>query len=181
MSKQSDYTAEEWKSLISAPFAAGLVISLADMSGPIGMAKEAVAVFEGVIEPLTTSSNELIKAIADGWKTQTSKPDLPDLPRDSPDNAKRWIIDLCKQAAAIVSQKSPAEADEFKRWMVSLAQKTAEASKEGGFLGIGGTLVSDSEKAAVAELAAALGVRPERQGYEANLSMQWHRGTEAHL
>jgi hypothetical protein len=159
MSKQSEYTAEEWKTIVSAPLAAGLLVSLADLSSPVGMAKEAVAVFEGIVEPLTTSSNELIKTIAEGWKAQTFKPDLPDLPRDSPDSARRWIIDLCKQAAAIVSQKSPDEADEYNRWLVSLARKTAEASKEGGFLGIGGTLVSDSEKAAVDELVAALGVQ----------------------
>ena len=158
MSTQSEYTAEEWKTIASAPLAAGLLVSLSDLSGPVGMAKEAVAVFEGIVEPLKTSSNELMKTIAEGWKAQTFKPDLPDLPRDSQDNARRWIIDLCKQASAIVSQKSPAEADEYNRWLVSLARKSAEASKEGGFLGIGGTLVSDSEKAAVDELVAALGV-----------------------
>ena len=55
-------------------------------------------------------------------------------------------------------QKSPAEADEYKQWLTSLAQKTAEASKEGGFLGIGGVQVSKEENAAVNELSTALGL-----------------------
>jgi hypothetical protein len=42
--------------------------------------------------------------------------------------------------------------------LVSLARKTAEASKEGGFLGIGGTVVSEEENSAVNELASALSV-----------------------
>jgi hypothetical protein len=39
-----------------------------------------------------------------------------------------------------------------------LAQKTAEASKEGGFLGIGAVRVSGKEQAALDELAEILGV-----------------------
>jgi hypothetical protein len=37
----------------------------------------------------------------------------------------------------------------------------AEASKEGGFLGIGGVQVSEAEKATLAEIAAALGTRAQ--------------------
>jgi hypothetical protein len=50
------------------------------------------------------------------------------------------------------------EAEEYKRWILSLARKTAEASKEGGFLGIGGTLVSDEESSALNALANELGM-----------------------
>mgnify|MGYP003530466220 CR=1 FL=1 len=40
-------------------------------------------------------------------------------------------------AVALVGSKaSPAEADAYKRMLVGIAQKAAEASKEGGFLGI---------------------------------------------
>jgi hypothetical protein len=56
-----------------------------------------------------------------------------------------------------VAQKSPAEAEEYKRWLVALAQKTAEAAKEGGFLGIGGTRVSEAETSAVSELNRTTG------------------------
>ena len=38
-----------------------------------------------------------------------------------------------------------------------ISQRVAEASKEGWFLGIGGVLVSDVEKATLADIAKALG------------------------
>ena len=60
---------------------------------------------------------------------------------------------------AVVEQKSPAEAEEYKQWLTSLAQKTAEASKEGGFLGIGGVKISDEESAAVNDLTSALSAK----------------------
>jgi hypothetical protein len=157
MSQQSDYSPEEWKVISAAPVLAGLLVSVSDLSGPIGMAKEAIAVVRAVTESASTSSSELIKAVSGGIAARGGKPDMPDLPSDQA-SVRTALINSCKQAVAIVSQKSPAEADEFKRWLVSLAQKTAEASKEGGFLGIGGTLVSDSESGAVKELASAMGV-----------------------
>lgn len=158
MSKQDDYSPEEWLSITSAPVMAGLLISLSDVSGPIGMTKEAIAVAKAVTDSATQTGSELLASIAATWKAQVTKPRLPELPRDTPDAARNATLELCKNAAAIVSQKSPAEADEYKKWLVSLARKAAEAAKEGGFLGIGGTLVSDAEAAAITSLASALGV-----------------------
>ena len=157
MSKQTDYTPEEWKTISAAPVMAGLLVSVSDMSGPIGIAKEAIAVVRGVTETAAGTSNELIKAVAEGIKARGGKPDMPDLPNDRA-GVRAALINGCQQAATVVAQKSPSVAEEYKRWLVSLARKTAEASKEGGFLGIGGTLVSEEEAAAAAELAAALGV-----------------------
>ena len=76
----------------------------------------------------------------------------------NPDEARQKAVEGCVAAANIVTQKSPAEADEFKQWLMTIANRTAEAAKEGGFLGIGGTQVSDKEKAGLAALATALGV-----------------------
>jgi hypothetical protein len=156
MSKQTDYTAEEWKTISAAPILAGLLVSVSDLSGPIGMVKEAFAVIREVTGSHETTPNELILAIGEGIKTQ-GKPETPELPGDAA-GVRAKLIDECKRAAAVVAQKSQAEADEYKRWLVSLARKTAEASKEGGFLGFGGTLVTEEEAGAVKDLGAALGV-----------------------
>jgi len=158
MSKQDDYSPEEWQSITSAPVMAGLLISLSDVSGPVGMTKEAIAVAKAVTDSASQTGTELLAAIAITWKTQVTKPNFPELPRDTPDAARNAALELCKKAADIVSQKSPTEADEYKKWLVSLARKAAEAAKEGGFLGFGGTLVSDAETAAINSLASALGV-----------------------
>ncbi|HEY7094786.1 MAG TPA: hypothetical protein VH393_16505 [Ktedonobacterales bacterium] len=74
-----------------------------------------------------------------------------------PEEAKKKAVEGCVAAANIVTQKSPAEADEFKQWLMTIANRTAEAGKEGGFLGIGGTRVSEKEKTELAALASALG------------------------
>ncbi|MEP7273448.1 MAG: hypothetical protein ABI882_18250, partial [Acidobacteriota bacterium] len=149
MSNKTDYTEEEWQTLVTAPIAAGLVISLSDVSGPIGLAKEAFAVAKGVAESASDTSNELIKAIAESINSRTSRPEMADVLRGSPENVRQGATDLCKQASTIVAQKSPGETEAYKRWLVSLAQRTAEASKEGGFLGFGGTVISEEEKAAL--------------------------------
>src|SRR6476619_4950016 len=104
MSNQNDYSAEEWLTVSSAPIMAGLLVSLSDVSGPIGMAKEALAVVRAVTESASGGANELLTSIAASWKAQVTKPQLPELPRDSPDSARNATIEHCKEAAAIVSQ-----------------------------------------------------------------------------
>ena len=63
------------------------------------------------------------------------------------------------ELVAAVAAKSPQEAQEFKGWLMSIARGAAEAAKEGGFLGFGGTQVSEKEMSALSQLSAALGVR----------------------
>ena len=65
-------------------------------------------------------------------------------------------LDIVKAGAASVASKSPAEAAAYKATILAVAKAAAEASKEGGFLGIGGTLVSKDEQAALDQLSAAL-------------------------
>jgi hypothetical protein len=158
MSKQTDYTPEEWKAIAAAPILAGLLVSVSDLSGPIGLAKEGLAVARAVTETAGGTATELIKTLAEGIGAQGSRPELPELPRDQAE-ARAALLDRCKQAAAAVTQKSPGEAEAYKQWLVTLARKTAEAAKEGGFLGIGGTRISEGENAALKDLAATLGVR----------------------
>jgi hypothetical protein len=63
MSKSTDYSAEEWKLISSAPMMAGLIVSMSDMSGPIGIAKEAMAFVQTLTESGTATSSELINEI----------------------------------------------------------------------------------------------------------------------
>jgi hypothetical protein len=55
-----------------------------------------------------------------------------------------------------VERHSPSEAQAYKTWLASVAKKVAEASKEGGFLNMGGTLVSSKEEEALKELTQVL-------------------------
>ena len=55
-----------------------------------------------------------------------------------------------------MERHSPDEAQAYKTWLASIARRVAEASKEGGFLNMGGTLVSNKEEEALQELTQVL-------------------------
>jgi hypothetical protein len=62
------------------------------------------------------------------------------------------MLGVVQAAAAAVKAKSPVDAKAFGDTLVALSRKVAEASKEGGILGIGGTRVSKEEEQAIAEI-----------------------------
>ena len=65
------------------------------------------------------------------------------------------------EATAILDAKAtPAEIDGYKTFVMRVAQTVASAHKEGGFLGIGGKEISDTENQALDQISAALGTPP---------------------
>jgi hypothetical protein len=156
MSTKNDYNAEEWKAIASAPVAAGMFITLADASGPVGIAKEAMAVGRAITDAAQGETPEIVKAIAMGMK-DSGRPETPDLPRmSSPAKSKLALTNTIRSAVDAVERHSPGEVEPYKTWLAAVAKKVAEASKEGGFLGMGGTLVSQKEEDALKELDAVL-------------------------
>jgi hypothetical protein len=161
MATKADFTPDEWKSISAAPFLAGLYISTADPSGLLGMAKEGMAAGRAISDSGASATSEIVKSIVESLKASgfSGRPELPDIPRRDPAAARAAIAEHLKKATATVTAKAPAEAEAFKTWLMAAARQTAEAAKEGGFLGIGGTVVSDQEQAALKELASTLGVQ----------------------
>lgn len=160
MSTQADYTAEEWNLITSGPVVAGTTIIVADPAF-FGAMKESAAIAQAILASGQSSQVELIQAIATaaqgGHKYQT-----PDLPKDQgTEGAMKVLIAESRRAHKLVQEKSPDEAMDYAQYLVYIAQVTAESSKEGGFLGIGATRVSEQEKAAIDRLAEALGVSSE--------------------
>ena len=156
MSTKNDYNAEEWKAIASAPVAAGLFITLSDTSGPIGIAKEAMAVGKAITDAAQGQTPEIVKSIATSMK-DSGRPESPDLPKmASREQSRMALTSTIRNAVDAVERHSPGEAQAYKAWLATVAQKVAEASKEGGFLGMGGTLVSQKEKEALDELSQVL-------------------------
>ena len=61
--------------------------------------------------------------------------------------------------AAVDAGATPDEASAYRAWLLGIATAVARAGKEDqGFLGRGGVLVNDAERAALAELAGLLGL-----------------------
>jgi hypothetical protein len=64
---------------------------------------------------------------------------------------------LVTNSVAAVEANSPVDAPQYRQFLVDLVTKVAEASKEGGFLGIGGTRVNEAEQAVINQIRTAVG------------------------
>ena len=51
---------------------------------------------------------------------------------------------------------SPDEAEAYRGWLMTAAQRAADAAKEGGFMGFGATRVSEGEQRMLDKLREAL-------------------------
>jgi hypothetical protein len=162
MATKADFTADEWSQIERAPFMAGLAVVAASPSGPFGVVKELFAVGKMLGEvKLQGTSNDLIKALVADIEAGAKDLSAPaELKGKTPEQVKSYAIESLRQVAALIDKKTkPDEAQGFKQWLVSVAQKVAEAAKEGGFLGFGGTRVSEEEAATIKELSTTLGVK----------------------
>lgn len=165
MTKQAEYSQEEWQTLIDGPALVGTVIMLAGKSG-LGSMKESMAVAAGILSGRTEySDNELIQGIIESRVKDGMKSTVEDLSSDNPylslkpDALLEAVVDRCKDIDLLLSRNSAStEAGEYKQWMVDVGQRVAEAAKEGGFLGIGGERVSETEVDALNQIRSALNV-----------------------
>ena len=164
MAKQDTFTSDEWTLVRLAPSLVASGTSAADPSGIFASMKEAIAGAEGMAEAFKANSGlELFASLA----SDRSIPGMPD-PRSmlgegtreqQMQNFKGAVLERVKSAADLVAKKaSPAEADAYRNMLVAIAQKAAEAAKEGGFLGFGGVRVSDAERAFITEVRSAAGL-----------------------
>ncbi len=142
MSNKNDYSQAEWNAIFAAPVAAGLLITLSDVSGPVRIVKEAMAVGRAISESGLGDAPEVVKALAESVKAGGGRPELPHVPTGDRAKTKDALFGIINAAVAALQAKSPDEVEHYKAWLASLAAKVSHASKDGGFLGIGGTGVS---------------------------------------
>jgi hypothetical protein len=159
---KSSFTPDEWKVLLESVMAASIAITAAEPGGLWGLLKES---FAGGTElakaKMDPSTDALIKAIVNDFGTAEGRTITRDGLKDKlkgakPAEIKDKCVDILRQAAAVVDAKAPSDAAAFKGWLRQISQHVAEASTEGGFLGIGGVAVSDAEKATLADISSAL-------------------------
>ena len=76
------------------------------------------------------------------------------------DQLQTLAADKARAATAILKQKgTKADLDGYRSLLVDIADRTAKAAKEGGFMGFGGEWVSENEKAAINKISQALEVQ----------------------
>lgn len=151
-SVQKAFTAEEWTAVRLSPLATTFYVMSASPSGLVGSMKELSAAGDVMRDLLKDADATSLVNVAFGSALQSTD-GRPELDETSP---RETMIGMIRTAAAAVRAKMPGEAQGFIGALNTLAQKVAEASKEGGFLGIGAKLISKEEQQALDEIRAAL-------------------------
>jgi hypothetical protein len=148
MTAKADFTEEEWQQILEAPPSAGLVVIASDRGGSIretfSMAK---AYAEAHREP---GQSELLDEIV------AARPEVDRTRFKTPEEMKDHSLQNVREAIALLKEKaSPDEVEAYRRFVLALVDRVAEARKE-GFMGLSGERVSDEERAAIEEVKAAL-------------------------
>jgi membrane-bound lytic murein transglycosylase B len=164
MANKQSFKPEEWTKILESTMLAGMAVSAAEPSGLWGALKEAFASSSALAAAKTNAgSSELVKAVVADFETKEGRAAIKEALRQhlagatTPADAVQRSLANLKEVSAILNAKAPQDAPAFKAWLRTIGQNVAEASSEGGFLGIGGVQVSDSEKATLADISKALG------------------------
>lgn len=152
MAGKADFNSEEWSLLARSPFMTGLIVSMASPSGITGVVSESLVVTRAVLAATQSQpEHSLLRELVDDIKG--SRGEIAKAQGLTPANAKTVARETLQQVSALLAQKAtPEEAAAFKGWLKDIARQSAEAAKEGGFFGIGGVQISETEKAALAEV-----------------------------
>ena len=155
MTGKTDFTAEEWESLTLGPISSGILVGLADPNA-LGMAHELLAFGKALGDmDVAGPAKELVEALVADMENRSEDED-GDL---NPDEIKAKTPAWLKKAVATVDSKCEVDvAWGYKKWVLNLARATAEASKEGSFLGIGGVRVTEKEQEALLEIESILDI-----------------------
>jgi hypothetical protein len=160
MTTKADYTAEEWIGLVRAPILAGGYVVAADMS-MFGMVGEMRGLYAALSDhPVPEAAADLIGEVVAEIKASDQSKDGLSMPevKNSATAEAQLLHQLSLDLEALERKAGTEESRAFKEWLAGLAQATAEAGKEGGFLGIGAVRVSDKERDALLRLRSELGL-----------------------
>jgi hypothetical protein len=159
------FSEDEWFLLLSTPSMIGASVAAAGQSG-LGTIKEAVASLETISSAAKNYPNnelisELVKRVdnRDEAKAQAQKYTemaKTKLQGKKPDQLTQEMLEDTKRAVALLKAKAPNALEDYKSWSLAVAERVANAAKEGGFLGFGGERVSEGEKALIDDIKAAL-------------------------
>jgi hypothetical protein len=148
MTGSSDFTPEDWKVVLEGPPSAGLIVITAQRGGTF---RETISMAKAYTEARQNhGASELLDEIV------SAKPHVDHTRYSSPEELKAAGLQRIRDAVALLEGKAtPEEVDDYKRFVVTLAEKVANAHREGG-----DSAVSDAERAAIEEIRGALGASP---------------------
>jgi hypothetical protein len=146
MTGKTDFTTEEWKLILEGPPSAGLIVVTAQRGG---MLRETMAIGKAYAEARREhGESELLDEIV------AAKPERDHTRFHSVEELKQAGLQHLRDAVALLGSKATEqEVEEYRRFVLTLAEKVANAHREGGE----SENVSDAEKAAIEEIRGSLG------------------------
>jgi hypothetical protein len=144
MTAKAAFSPEEWKVVLEGPPTAGMIVITAAHGG---MFRETFAISKAYTETRAQhGESELLAEIV------AAKPKMDHTRYHSPQELKDHGLGQLRDAMALLDSKATAEErDDYRRFVVGLANKVAAAHREEG------QDVSPAEAAAIQEITAALG------------------------
>ena len=144
MTTKAAFSPEEWTSILEGPTSAGMIV-IAAASG--GTFRETVAMSKAYVEARAMhGQSELLDEIV------AARPKMDHTRHHSTEELKDTGLQRLRAAVALLESKAtPEEADEYRRFVLALANKVATAHREAG------QEVSPAEAAAIDQIAGALG------------------------
>ncbi|MBP6786387.1 MAG: hypothetical protein KA170_02275 [Candidatus Promineofilum sp.] len=176
MIDRDSFTVEEWGSIISVPASVGALVVSADMSGPIGLIGEFRAIMNSMKEYVDAhaADSPLMRGLQSYMMTKPTKEEEAELKKwaeeqqetlqankpETPEDLKQLVRDRSAAVISMLREKGATEGDigSLKAMIYAVAEAVADASKEGGFLGFGGTRVSSAEESVLNQIKAELGI-----------------------
>ena len=165
-------TEDELQLLAALPQSIGSAVAFAGRSGLFGTGKEMFASGQALMAGAKDyPGNELIQAIVPDPSAADKSAELDQArkTRDwamarmkakgitSAEKLTAQTLEDAREAAQLLdSNEHQAQAAQYRQWALGVADKVAMASTEGGFLGFGGTRLSDAETSLIDQLKTAL-------------------------
>jgi hypothetical protein len=164
MLTKNSFSPEEWAAVRDLPHLVGFAALVAGSSG-LGTLKESMAIAKSMIEG-QASDQPLVRELTNRAEMQDAQKSVratlgsPDAKIDSPARLRGLALERVTAGMATIDAKgSPDESSALRQWLYGLADKVTKAAKEGGFLGFGGTRVSEDEQAFLSDLRKALHIQ----------------------
>ena len=155
MTRKAEFNAEEWSTVVEGPVYAGMRVISAERGGTLRESLAVGRVYREAREQQGESQllDELVASAPAIDKTRVQG--------SGPEALVQLTRERLQEAMRILDEKgTPEEIDAYKKFVMTVAQAAAEAHKEGGFLGVGGTRVSEKENQALDEISVTLGAPP---------------------
>jgi hypothetical protein len=147
MTEKAAFNAEEWSKLVEAPALAALRVIASDRGGTI---RESLSLGRAYAEARRDGSPLLQEIVTTAPHVDPNElKDRSALPQQA-EAALREAIRILEEKA------TPDEVEAYRDFVLKVAETVARAHKEGGVLGVGGKEISESEQAALDELASVV-------------------------